>query len=148
MQRRNLSHLAREYEDKALKDLANDYATLEDLAEGRPLLVVNDMIMVARRFRKRPVEIEAVQWTGDNTSDVIDWILTSDAGVARWHEAQPAYSDDEGTGCDATPEQIAIDTLEGTMFASVGDWIIRGIRDEFYPCKPDIFEATYEPVEG
>lgn len=97
-------------------------------------------------FRKKPVVVEAIRWTGENTSEVIDWILSSEGGSARYHEAQEAF--DDGTqGCPATPASIAIDTLEGTMSASVGDWIIRGVQGEHYPCKPDIFEATYETRE-
>jgi hypothetical protein len=47
---------------------------------------------------------------------------------------------------DSGPEgEIYLDTLEGTMRADVGDWVIKGVKGEFYPCKPDIFEATYEP---
>jgi hypothetical protein len=91
--------------------------------------------MTALKFRKRPVVIEAMQWTGENTSAVIDWVLANGPRAARWHEA------DEFVGGG---QHIAIDTLEGTMRAVVGDWIIRGVQDEFYPCKPDIFEATYE----
>ncbi len=63
---------------------------------------------------------------------VIDWILLGD-GSARFH-------DEDGT--------LHIHTLEGTMTAQRGDWIIRGVRGEFYPCKPDIFADTYEPVEA
>jgi hypothetical protein len=101
------------------------------------------------KFRKRPVVIEAVRWTGDNTMDVIDWVLATGERSARWHEAgfttlPPA--DDQEKVCDPAPEHIAIDTLEGTMRAEVGDWIIRGVKGEHYPCKPDIFDATYEPV--
>jgi len=47
-----------------------------------------------------------------------------------------------------TDRAVTIETLEGTMVALPGDWIIRGVKGEMYPCKPDIFEATYEPVEG
>jgi hypothetical protein len=87
------------------------------------------------KFRKKPVEIQAVQWTGDNTSDVIDWVLHTGSRSARWHEPTDPHG-----------EHLAIDTLEGTMRAAVGDWIVRGVKGEHYPCKPDIFEATYEPV--
>jgi hypothetical protein len=54
-------------------------------------------------------------------------------------------------GHPAAPERITIGTLEGTMYAGVGDWIIKGVKGEFYPCKPDIFEKTYTylgPLEG
>lgn len=76
------------------------------------------------RFRKKPVEVEAVLWTGSNTEDVVPFM---GAAVLRGRN-------------------IEIETLEGTMTANPGDWIIRGIKGEFYPCKPDIFEGTYERV--
>lgn len=77
------------------------------------------------KFRKKPVVIEAVQWTGSNKSDVA--LL---GGRGRW-----------------VGDTLLVETLEGTMQAVPGDWIIKGIKGEFYPCKPDIFEATYEPAE-
>ena len=80
------------------------------------------------RYRKRPVTIDALQWTGANADEVLGFILAK--GSAR----RVGQSD------------IAIDTLEGTMRASKDDWIICGINGEFYPCKPDIFLATYEKV--
>jgi hypothetical protein len=90
------------------------------------------------RYRKRPVVIEARQWAGGTqaATAVIDWML-GNGGTARYHEYRAV---------DA-PEHLSIDTLEGTMQAGPGDWIICGIQGEFYPCKPDIFDATYELVE-
>ena len=85
------------------------------------------------KFRKKPVVIEAHQWTLDEhqRAAIVQWIR--DGG----HE-----------GVDETgwlrKHSLAIQTLEGTMIADPGDWIIRGVAGEFYPCKPDIFEATYE----
>lgn len=91
-------------------------------------------------YRKKPVVIEARQFVGTppdatNASELIDWMLTGEM-TARFHVTE----DDD---CF-----IVIDTLEGTMRADRGDFIIRGVQGEFYPCKPDIFEATYEPAEG
>lgn len=80
------------------------------------------------KFRKKPVDIEAVQWTGDNVKEVMDFM--------GWRNA----SHDQRSG-------LNIHTLEGTHHATPGDWIIRGVKGEFYPCKPDIFAATYEQVE-
>src|SRR5690606_24767089 len=93
------------------------------------------------KYRKKPVVIEAMRFEGTppdatNASSIIDWILAEGKHAARFH-----LTDDD----DA---YIAIDTLEGTMRADRGDWIIRGVQGEFYPCKPDIVDATYEPVEG
>lgn len=89
------------------------------------------------RYRKKPVVIEARQWSGSavEATPIIDWILEG-GGTARYVDYdQHGQSDDPS---------IHVDTLEGTMHASPGDWIIRGVEGEFYPCKPDIFAATYE----
>lgn len=82
------------------------------------------------KFRKKPVEVEAIQfdWNADNWRACCQFI-----GAQYWEEAE-------------TPPYLLIDTLEGQMMVSPGDWIIKGVKGEFYPCKPDIFEATYEPV--
>lgn len=83
-----------------------------------------------RRFRKRPVVIEAVHWDGTagEATAVIGWVLAN-GGTARYHDDPPALS---------------IDTLEGTMTAPPGSWVIRGVAGEFYRCEPAIFERTYE----
>jgi len=81
------------------------------------------------KYRKKPVVIEAVQFTLDSAihaRDFCDGILFDNSPVRPW---------------------INIKTLEGTMRADLGDWIIKGVKGEFYPCKPDIFEATYDKVE-
>ena len=83
------------------------------------------------RYRKKPVEVEAVRWDGNLAT--IEPILTR----SRTTEVQQEFLDDA----------LYIPTLEGTMKAEVGDYIICGIRGELYPCKPDIFEATYEAVD-
>lgn len=77
------------------------------------------------RYRKKPIEIEARQYTRNG--------LEAEQ-VANW--------------CDGaqTDDGLIVNTLEGNLLADYGDWIIKSIKDEFYPCKPDIFEATYEPV--
>lgn len=88
------------------------------------------------RYRKKPVVIEAMQWDGTavGATDIIDWILDAN-GAGRWVDYMQGAA------------FISIDTLEGTMKAQTGDWIIQGVQGEFYPCKPDIFEATYEDAE-
>jgi hypothetical protein len=83
-----------------------------------------------KSYRKKPVVIEAVQLTHENFAEVKAW-----CGGTYWSEPPMRAI----TG-------IAIATLEGEMHASYGDWIIRGVKGEFYPCKPDIFEATYTEV--
>lgn len=88
-----------------------------------------------KQYRKKPVVIEAVKlkttpngWNGD---DVADW-----CGGSYAVEMNPPTH--KGS--------VIIPTLEGEMTAQDGDYIIKGVKGEFYPCKPDIFEATYEPV--
>ena len=89
------------------------------------------------KYRKRPVVIEAIKYRpgpGGNCAAVAAFL-----GV-------PNECADPDEACDPETEWY-IATLEGEMCADAGDWIIRGVKGEFYPCKPDIFEATYEPVE-
>lgn len=82
------------------------------------------------KFRKKPVVIEAMQLVC--FADLID--------AATWIRAN-------GGTCSRGDDTITIQTLEGNMVAGWRDWIIRGVKGEFYPCKPDIFEATYEQDE-
>ena len=79
------------------------------------------------KYRKKPVVIEAMRWDGLNQREIETW-----AGKIF----APDLSD-----------KLAIITLEGQFYASIGDWIIQGVKGEFYPCKPDLFEATYEKVD-
>lgn len=101
-------------------------------------MVVKEMA----KYRKKPVEVEAIQWTGDNTLQVIRF-MGQDVDFDRYME-RDKFSDYVDY---ARKEGLKIHTLEGEMTASVGDYIIKGVQGEFYPCKPDIFEATYEKVE-
>jgi len=82
------------------------------------------------KFRNKPVVIEAIQFVSGNAEKVIQFI-EDDAVLYQIEEHEYA---------------IDIPTLEGTMTASEGDWIIKGVAGEVYPCKPDIFDATYEEV--
>lgn len=92
------------------------------------------------QFRKKPVVIEAMQWDGSphGASQIVQWsggkVSTRVLGV----------TDDR----KALNVGMFVETLEGVMRAGDGDWIIRGVKGEFYPCKPDIFAATYEPADG
>lgn len=105
------------------------------------------------KFRKRPVVIEAVQLRWDNWGEICSFVR-----VGRLADGQPegGYVHADGTvrqGPDLTLPgggrlSLLIPTLEGVMQATEGDWIIRGVKGEMYPCKPEIFEATYEPVSG
>lgn len=84
------------------------------------------------KFRKKPVVIEAMQFTVENKDQVRNWVETGTRTLAQGTSENP---------------RLGIRTLEGMMEANVGDWIIRGVKGEFYPCKPDIFSETYEPAE-
>jgi len=90
------------------------------------------------RYRKKPVVIEAVQWTGSRESI---------NAVCRWANVKldEPVIDYTFTGADDVSD-VQVWTLEGPLSASPGDFIIRGVKGEFYPCKPDIFEATYDPA--
>ena len=97
------------------------------------------------RFRKKPVEVNAVQLGWDTWSEMCDH-----AGVGKLTDNKPegCYIDAEGNPTKDMTDEIGllIPTLEGLMIGRQGDWIIKGVKGEFYPCKPDIFAETYEPV--
>lgn len=80
------------------------------------------------KYRKKPAVIEAFQWRGQHFD--------------KW----PLWAKQGNIGKSWIGDHLNIQTLEGCMQADVGDWIIQGIKGELYPCKPDIFEATYEAV--
>ena len=84
------------------------------------------------KFRKKPVVIEAIQYTGDYDSFCMVQNFVGNSFIPY------AMNEDSRT--------IGIKTLEGNMIVSVNDFIIKGVNGEFYPCKPDIFEKTYEVV--
>jgi hypothetical protein len=86
------------------------------------------------RYKKKPVEIEAVQFDGTSTSKV---------AIRQWMDGEEYFKPMASTRDITT---LTIETLEGPMTAQPGDFIIKGIQGEFYPCKPDIFEQSYDPV--
>ena len=95
--------------------------------------------MSVNKYRKKPVVIEAIQWNGMNLDEIkafvgnsLEYEIFDSAHKVR---IAPPFVD------------MVIHTLEGDHLASVGDYIIKGVHGEFYPCKPDIFEMTYEAVE-
>lgn len=92
------------------------------------------------KFRKKPVEIEAIQFT----EDLAKRMLIDKEGGPFGLTASGNYHPERGEIYSAW---VSIKTLEGTMQADLGDWIIRGVEGELYPCKPDIFDATYEQVQ-
>jgi hypothetical protein len=86
-------------------------------------------------YRKKPVVIQAVIYTGtpDSNREIIDWSRGS---------STPASMDKNSENIP----QLSINTLEGALWINVGDYVIKGVKGEFYPCKPDIFEASYDPA--
>ena len=84
-----------------------------------------------KKYLKKPVEIEAVQYLGHNLKEI-------DEFVGQDLLYYGSINEEKGI--------LGIPTLEGIMKASVGDYIIKGVRGEFYPCKPDIFKLTYDEV--
>ncbi len=106
------------------------------------------------QFRKRPIVVEAVQFNpnADNTFDLSGRGEMPD-GVRRTSYLEVSELCGGTSGCSRTPEmwdwQVCgvVETLEGKHLALPGDWIITGVKGERYPCKPDIFAATYEPAE-
>jgi hypothetical protein len=92
------------------------------------------------RFRKKPIVIEAIQFTqemydlGGSISNAIEGVICDSVEYGNGMKEPP------------TAYGFSVQTLEGNMKVNIGDWIITGIKGEKYPCKPDIFEATYEPA--
>jgi len=84
------------------------------------------------RYTKKPITIEAIQWSGSNLEECIEFLGASYGGYRAERKLNGKF-------------EINIITLEGQHIASKGDYLIRGIKGEHYPCKPDIFEKTYEP---
>lgn len=101
------------------------------------------------KYRKKPVVIEARQWTGgaEAATPVIQWILDN-SGTARYidsFEGLEVLPDKLVHALDTYGEVLAIDTLEGTFYAPPGWWVIKGLAGEFYACESEIFEKSYEP---
>ena len=94
---------------------------------------------MVKQYRKKPVVINAVEWTGRNLKEIIEFTGRHES-IKDWewerYERLVKYAG------------LKIFTLEGAYIATIGDMIIRGLQGEFYPCKPDIFAKTYEDVSG
>ena len=99
-----------------------------------------------KKYKKRPISIEALQWTGDNPEEVREFVgdlLSYDINVDI--EMIKEYVNKRGDLNDnATESYFVIKTLEGNHLTTISDYIIKGVRGEFYPCKEDIFLETYE----
>ena len=88
---------------------------------------------MAERFRKKPIEVEAMLFDGLNGWAVARWMRSGFLARGMWPEEEH-------------PDGVVVHTLEGDMAAHVGDWIVKGVEGEFYPVKGSIFHATYEPT--
>ena len=87
-------------------------------------------------YRKKPVVIEAVRWDGKDYDALAGFLGPEMYSHVGFSSSDPGEA----------PASVHITTMEGVMAASPGDWVIKGVKGEFYPCKPDIFDATYELV--
>lgn len=94
------------------------------------------------KYRKKPVEIEAIQWEGGNYRKMFDFLTN---GIMT-DKPITTYEDSFYIDHDKVVGGLVIRTLEGEHLANIGDYIIKGVKGEFYPCKPDIFEMTYDKV--
>lgn len=93
------------------------------------------------KYKTKPCEIEAIEWTGNNHREMYNF-LTNDVDGYIQSSGENFYIDHNKVGGG-----LIIKTLEGDMIASIGDYIIKGLRGEFYPCKTDVFEKKYEIIE-
>ena len=90
------------------------------------------------KFRKKPIVIDAVQWNGKNFDEIMNFMQYFHGNKFNYENAEEqAYK----------TKQLTIQTDEGLMTASLNDWIVKGVKGEFYPCKPDVFELTYEKID-
>jgi hypothetical protein len=95
-----------------------------------------------KKYRKKPVVIEAIRWTGSNEIEIMDFV-----GKKLQVTSPPRQMEFDRDDIPDSAYAIIIPTDEGNMRADRNDFIIKGVRGEFYPCKPDVFEKTYEKVE-
>ena len=107
---------------------------------------------MVKKYKKKPIPIEALQWTGNNTEEVREFTGESlSKNVDDYVDLIKLKFDMEkyqGISPDEMNEYFVIKTLEGNHLTAIGDYIIKGVRGEFYPCKEDIFLETYDEVSG
>lgn len=100
------------------------------------------------KYRKKPVVIEAFQLTMETRWNNVDWPEWMHKAWNYEETEEGALSPKRSAAAEKyTTDELFINTLEGEMRVDIGDFIIRGVKGELYPCKPDIFEATYDSVE-
>lgn len=97
--------------------------------------------MMIKKYVKKPIEVESIQLTKENIIEVFDFL-----DGANYKETKSVEELEDFSQMMLKQGYIEIETLEGYMKANFGDYIIKGVKGEFYPCKPDIFESTYEEV--
>lgn len=95
------------------------------------------------KYRKIPVVVDAIKWTGENQREMFDFLTNYE----KTDDYMSASGEHFIIDHNAVKGGLIIKTLEGEHIASIGDYIIRGVAGEFYPCKPEIFEKTYERAE-
>lgn len=100
-----------------------------------PKFRTKSVVKEAMRFEVLPGDKHGLRGTLKSANEISEWAGRDKVFLAAWHT--------EDDWCSA----LSVYTLEGRVTARPGDWIIKGVNGEFYPCKPDIFEKTYEPVE-
>lgn len=98
------------------------------------------------KYRKKPVVIDAIQWTGENKHEMFTFLTNNNCPDEYITCKFPIVSDNFCIDPWKVPGGLVIKTLESEYLANIGDYIIRGVHGEFYPCKPDIFMETYEEV--
>jgi hypothetical protein len=99
------------------------------------------------KFRKKPVVINAVRWTGANIQEVTDFLMKMEGARLRANDGVDSTVIVGKTRAEWDAGMLTIHTLEGVMRANPGDWIICGVKNELYPCAHDVFESTYDSVE-
>ena len=96
------------------------------------------------KYRKKAVVIDAIQWNGKNHREMFDFLTNYELT----NEFMSTSGENFYIDHDKIKGGLIIKALEGEHLASIGDYIIKGVKGEFYPCKPDIFEQTYEELKG
>lgn len=137
---------SKEYRDMKYKEYnKDDMLIVKDVIDVKEESGDDIKLMSIKKYIKKPVEIEALQWTGGNLFEMDQFINSQDDELCRQHGLN---ANDVWTTYKSIVERdgLFIETLEGTMYANIGDYIIKGVKGEFYPCKSNIFEMTYDLV--
>jgi hypothetical protein len=128
---------------KAEQKLNNTFGI--NTRSGGCFLLLKRRLAVMAKYRKKPVVVEAIKLGWDTWNEICDFVPEDAFGGGVYLDDVTLKELPEGKTSNAIG--LKINTLEGVMLAQQGDYIIKGVKGEFYPCKPDIFEQTYEPVD-